>query len=521
MYMAQLLDHIPADSVRKATIKKALAYAGIRLIYGAQTKFEDDCVYVGSLSGVSAEAYKTKRIGLITVDRDYDNEDFDCVTLADDVNILALYEELKNLWQYNDIAGVVATLSSMFTNKDIGSIINQTARILNNPVTLIDYRSNLLSAYCDQPIDDPDMQYLFEHGRMSPKHLKDAYETGLPKTILNSLTPNIIESGPNMTHKKLLGMIRVNRKGQAAIIVMEYNRKLSAADSNIVDAVCNTLSRLFEPRSRNDRQAGIKHVMYESRLIALIKQDPPPTDPAWVTGWLAHMRWDKYRNFHAIVVQADNYLYDNTETSEIINQLQRQIADCCILLHDYAIVIILNVKDNASFRQHIEELERVLSAYGLRAGVSERFTEIQALGEHCRQAEDAIGIGKLRNRQDVVNFFAEQMPYDLLLKAKTQGSLKRYDDYRLHILTEYDSRYGTDYHMTLHTFLRNACSRTQTAQHLHICRNTIDYRMNKIRELLDFNAHNGEDCLKLYLAFKAEELEKASLRADAAEKQYP
>jgi purine catabolism regulator len=163
-------------------------------------------------------------------------------------------------------------------------------------------------------------------------------------------------------------------------------------------------------------------------------------------------------------------------------------------------------------------LEHILFTYELRAGVSERFMEIQAIGEYCRQAKDAIRIGKLLNRRDAVNFFAEQMPYDLLLRAQTQGPLKRYSDYRLHLLTEYDLRYGTDYYLTLHTFLRNACNRTQAARQLCVQRNTIDYRMSKIHELLGLKAHDGEDYLKLYLAFKAEELEEARLCAGFAGK---
>jgi hypothetical protein len=133
----------------------------------------------------------------------------------------------------------------MFASKNIAFIVSQTSRILNNPVVLINYSSHLLASCCDQPIDDPDLQYLLEHGRMSPEHLNDARGWDLIETILNSSAPVVVEPGRHMTHRRISGIIRANQKAQAMITVPEYNRKLSVADSSIIGAVCGILSALL------------------------------------------------------------------------------------------------------------------------------------------------------------------------------------------------------------------------------------------------------------------------------------
>lgn len=76
------------------------------------------------------------------------------------------------------------------------------------------------------------------------------------------------------------------------------------------------------------------------------------------------------------------------------------------------------------------------------------------------------------------------------------------------MLREYDQHYGTDYYTTLSVYLQCACNRSKAAQQLFISRNTMDYRINKIRELLTLNDNDGEECLRLQLAFKACELEE-------------
>ena len=509
MNLAQLKNYIAPEFISEMTTPNNTDYSDIRLICGAETMFIDNCVYVGDLSDVPVEAYKNKFIGLITTnDVSCIGMELDYIKLSDDANILALYEVLRDLWNHNEINEIVNIMSLIFTSSNLNHIIDQTSRIMNNPVFLLDYNSRLLAYCCDQPIDDPDIKHLLEHGCLPPQYVRDTRGKDVSKMLLNSTSSIIVDmDDTNGAHNRLMGMIWVNQRSQAAISVLECNRKLTIADSNILGNICGILSNLIERRSRHDKQANIMSLMYESRLIDLMNQDD--YDLSWVPSWLSFMRWEEYQNYHAVVVQADDNLRNSAQVLEITDKLRQGIANRCAFLYERGIVIILNIKDGASFRQCVEVLEQVLSEYDLSAGISKCFTEIQEIGAHCRQAEDAIKINKLLGKQNAVSIFDKQIPYELLLTAKANGSLKRYEDYRLHLLYEHDRRFGTEYYLTLYTYLQSACSRTQAAKRLYIKRNTMDYRMNKIREILDLNDYDGDECLKLYLAFKAQELEKA------------
>ncbi len=506
MNLSQLTEYIPHQYISEVVIKKNLDYADIKLICGANTVFFDNCLYMGDLSDVPGEAYKDKLIGLITTHNvDYSKSDLDCIKLGDNVNILSLYEELKNLWYYNDVGTLVDTLSRIFASNDFGHIINQTSHILDNPVVLFDYNSQLLASCCDQPIDDPDIQYLLEHGHIYTEYVKEARKDSLAKKLLNSPEPIVLEANGDMiTHKRILGMIWANQKPQATISVLEYNRKLTIADNNIVGSICGILSQLIQKRQQYDHQSNLSSIMYENRLLSFMKRED--NDLSWVTGWLTYMHWDKHQYFYVIVVQIADYLHNNREISKIKDKLSTAI-DCFILSYEDDIVIILNIKNNSSRQQYLETLKHIISEYRYSIGISKCFTEISMICEYHQQALDAIRISKLLGQQCSVSFFDDQIHYDLLLKAQAQSPLERYDDYRLSLLSEYDRHYGTNYYLTLYTYLQSACSRSRSAQRLYISRNTMDYRMNKICEMLELNKYDGEDCMRLYLAFKAKELE--------------
>lgn len=511
MNMLQLKKHIAPTCISKVVTPKNLDYSGIRLICGPETMFIDYCIYVGSLTGIPYEAYQNKLIGLLTTeDLQAMRVQIDCIQLTDSTNMLALYEELRDLWNNSSIGKIVSILGTIFKSTNLDHIINQTSWIMDNPVFLVDYNSKLLAYCAEQPIDDPDMRYLIEHGHMSAQYVKETRNKDIYNRLLKSPTPIMLEAdGVELTHRRINSIIWVNQKSQAMISVLEYNRKLTLADSNILGNICGILSQRIESRSYHDRQTNIISIMYESRLNALISEDS--YDLSWVPGWLTYMRWEKYQVFHAAVVHTDDKLRNSAQVLEIKSKLQKSIPGRHVFLHENGIVIILNVKDATSFREMVEALKEVLASYGLSAGISKRFTHIRELAEHCRQAEDAIRIAKLLGQPCVISSFDMQMPYALLLSAQTQSALSRYDDYRLHVLRDYDKRFGADYYLTLYTYLQCACNRTQAAQRLHINRNTMDYRMNKIREILELGESDGDECTNLYLSFKAHELREAGL----------
>ena len=72
-------------------------------------------------------------------------------------------------------------------------------------------------------------------------------------------------------------------------------------------------------------------------------------------------------------------------------------------------------------------------------------------------------------------------------------------------LRAYDEKHESDLVATLRTYLKNNGSINKTSEEMYIHKNTILYRMNKIRELLGCGLEDGEERAYYYLAAVAGE----------------
>lgn len=90
--------------------------------------------------------------------------------------------------------------------------------------------------------------------------------------------------------------------------------------------------------------------------------------------------------------------------------------------------------------------------------------------------------------------------YKILLAVQDNEVLNEVVSERLGKLEEFDKKNGTDYVQTLKCYLLNNSSVQEVAKQTFVHRNTINYKIKKIKEILNFEL-NYDDKLNLMLAF--------------------
>ncbi len=69
------------------------------------------------------------------------------------------------------------------------------------------------------------------------------------------------------------------------------------------------------------------------------------------------------------------------------------------------------------------------------------------------------------------------------------------------LLRDYDSQNSTDFLQTLKVFLSFSGNQTLTADHLHIHRNTLKYRLSRLREIVGDDLDDPDQKLRMQLSF--------------------
>jgi len=110
--------------------------------------------------------------------------------------------------------------------------------------------------------------------------------------------------------------------------------------------------------------------------------------------------------------------------------------------------------------------------------------------------ERLFGPGRLTPLQDLG-------VYQLLLALEHQPVLHEFYRTTLGPLVEYDEQKRTDLVDTLEAYIEAGSSPSETAHRLHLHRNTVLYRLRRIRELLGRDPDEPEERLQLHLALRA------------------
>ena len=157
-----------------------------------------------------------------------------------------------------------------------------------------------------------------------------------------------------------------------------------------------------------------------------------------------------------------------------------------------------------------EELDEIVTGMARRAnrrmpdvklftGVGSRMTDISNLHASYSRAKAAVQMAKKRNES--LLYFDKMGLYRLLYMVDDSRLLREMAEEPLKPLLEYDQKHKGNYVDTLELYLRHNGSIQAVSEEMFTHRNTVIYRMNKIKELLGTNLEQTEERLPYQIAY--------------------
>ncbi|WP_193224507.1 PucR family transcriptional regulator [Bacillus sp. B1-b2] len=115
------------------------------------------------------------------------------------------------------------------------------------------------------------------------------------------------------------------------------------------------------------------------------------------------------------------------------------------------------------------------------------------------EARNAIKIGSNLNKKLGIYFYEDVEMFKILLDNTDSMSIDAIIDRKIGKLIQYDKENGSDLVKTLFYYLSSNGSLKETASLLYIHRNSVNYRMERIREIADISLEDFQDKLLYYL----------------------
>ncbi|WP_027938092.1 PucR family transcriptional regulator [Anaeroarcus burkinensis] len=189
------------------------------------------------------------------------------------------------------------------------------------------------------------------------------------------------------------------------------------------------------------------------------------------------------------------------------NTISRLVETYSIFKHGGQLVLVLSALSEEKQEICAQSLAALGTkpSYGrLHVGVGRNQHGIVNLARSYQQALAAVKMAKQRHWSKA--FYRELGIYKLLLAGEQRIVLQEMYEETLGRLAAYDVAHGTDYLEILRCYLEQDGSVQAVAKLTYVHRNTINYKLKKIRELTGCDLARSEERLQLMLALKIGEV---------------
>lgn len=139
--------------------------------------------------------------------------------------------------------------------------------------------------------------------------------------------------------------------------------------------------------------------------------------------------------------------------------------------------------------------------YPVKAGVGTGYEYIEDFKKSYEEAKNTLAISKIATKEQKVYFYEDLGIYSLITQITNGKFLDDYVESKIGKLIKADQMQEGELCETLESYLEHNCNANATAEALFIHRNTMRYRMDKIKRILEDDISDMSVFLELKLAF--------------------
>lgn len=462
-------------------------------------------LYIGYASELLLDIFFETPILIICIEDTPISENFQfpnnvyLIRLLTDRNILEVYNSINTLF-HEDILTKNFTeqlYQSIVLDLDVQEICDLSANYLKNPLVVMDNSLKHIAISSDVELED----YIWIDQRKNGSFISEhsiqliTKQTDYKKDYYNT-EPVLLPKG-ELKYPRIISHIFVNHKPVGTIVIFEVHKKLHNMDLYFAKMLSDVLSLRMKKDSFVLYSKGF---VYEHIFYDLLNETISSSELyKRIQSQNLNIEDDIY------VMSIDISAFDETyKTLQYFrNSLDEIIRDGKSVIYDNYIVIIIMRKNNISLSEReIIEINNFCLENKLSAGISKCFHDISKLKFHFEQAVTALLLNRKLRKMYKLSFYEEFTAEHMIDIAFKNTDLKQFCNESLLKLIKYDESNNTTFASTLYEFLLHERNLVHTAKALHIHRNTLIYRINKIQEITNHNLEDSSYRFNLLFSFK-------------------
>ncbi|MCR4434813.1 MAG: helix-turn-helix domain-containing protein [Clostridiales bacterium] len=491
---------------------KNVLLKGIKILEKNQTHFDPDLLYLGKLSCFPEKLPDKTRINMVCIADRYvskkykNNPHFNLLILDRQVNFFAVFNELQDLFTKQQKRSYISKklMDSLLKGNGLQNIADVGLEIMGNPVIILNITNNTM-ACSNVKLSDPLWNELVENKYLSYELALKLKATGVKEDVFKSKTPVFLEEDRNKTNR-LVANVFIEEKIAAHIVVLDLIRKFDESDLDIVGLLADAVS--LEMQKIRAMQYN-KGQMYEYFINDLLEGKIFSEKEMIEKIKNSDLNLEEFN--YILTIDLSRYNDSNDTFRAAINQISQIIKGSTpIVFKDKIVTLISRSAKNLLNPSDEKEIEECLTTYHLVGGLSLSFQNILDLQKYYLQSLKAIELGVYMKADRHLYIYREYVLIHLAQVCAQQNDLKTFCHPSVFALQEFDKKNHTNYLKSLDIYIKNNRNALASSNALHIHRNTLDYRISKISEMVDIDWNNGDLLMHIYLSLKMLDYMEAS-----------
>ncbi len=234
----------------------------------------------------------------------------------------------------------------------------------------------------------------------------------------------------------------------------------------------------------------------------------PPSDPAALVRRGQELGYNLTLPHIALIFQLEDHT--NAALARALNSIQNELnrrgITAPLSQRDTTVLCLLPLADETPRpREMAESLrERLLSDYpGMTLALGNPAPTLADWSRTVEEAEQALILGRQLFGDERVLAFSDLGVYRLLVRLRETPELWAFYRETLSPLAGYDQKQGGELIKTLEAYFNHLGNLRATSDALHVHRNTLLYRLERIKDISGMDLSNADEHFALWLALRA------------------
>ena len=431
-------------------------------------------------------------------------DDMNLILLPETRDIPRIYNLLhdKFLLQNQVSAGFIKMTNALFSNKGVQHIVDVAYSLMKNPIFVSDSSGRYLASVYDEDTVAPGSK--FENFIMRDILYRQVDEGG-QDFIRSMALDNILSHASKPYHifhqtfqkDAIFASIRVHNVMVGKIFTVAQEHPFTMWDEEYFSHLITLIGQELQ---KND---ALVQNRYESESISLVNLlTNSYADEEVFSRSLALFHLPK-SGFFRIALAGSSHLLASNTLSMLLSQFKTLLPMIPAALLDGHLVAFLHFPDEQGTSPYMfRQLEEFARHNELAFGVSNLFQDYRDIRGAYYQALRAAFLSLDFQGRIPFSMFSDSSVLELLVSYKEDKDMSELIHPDITALQAHDRRYGTEYLKTLAAYLDVMCNSVAAAGKLHIHKNTLLYRINKLTEAFHIDLTRGDKVMKYQMSLQ-------------------